>query len=1028
MPPKEDIGWLDIGRQEDSCPAIINNDRLESIISQLNKPEEKYPSVCAYLGGRFKDHVLQRIYPWNNIKRHVSNYRLRLRSDIASLGCRQPILFVDGDIGQNNRKSPLKRLSAGVGHPVLWECGSVQDVLVVLWARLVFLFTDVICIFLSDFPDHEKILELLTVFSKARSGYPVLAKLLPRLLLISEGRRDDGRGNTPAFTLHQTLHGPEYTSVFESFSGITTIHLEGTTLSDTARCEPLRALVGRELDAMRSVRQRQRVQPNGKHLVDLFQAAFQHILVDPDIPFDLIRVTRAIYTVSPHIKQNLVHYFDVCNKAGVHGPQVAPTIASAVLMDNYVPGMLMLDPRMVFRTFYRSAILEAYNDRASYWPDLPSHDQASGVESHLVGLFDTLIQTHQTAVEVRKHQLTSQSGWLCRIRSNRICVYCLFQAAQHVLGCGHTLCDRCAHIFGTPTAGLEYQFTIQGCIYCLYQRPLVASILPPTMSPSVLAIDGGGVRGVIPLEFLLLVQEHLQPCRIQDVVDLSLGTSSGGLIAIGLFIMSWDMSTCSETFDKLARRIFRTRRRSPFALLNFSCRNGSMLSNVGRWLHWLLHDSCYDAQVFDDALKSVFGENRLMFGSSRDDPRGSLQSRSKIGVVTTSISRGTEAFVIGNFNTVSEPEDKGGKCQCRSSLPTLLAHLPMWIRYSNPPATQSSSRAKCMESLEQLLQPLCNFFTPADLPGIGSFQDGGLKHNFAGEIASQISHLIWPEAIGSTRLLSLGTGVTQPEINPTPHFRHVFRDSFIRRSFDAWMSTMDTEGDWRKLKGQLNVAVRSEYHRLNVDLSGESNAIDSVESMEDYRNLVLSQPGSSRRARDAATTLLVSRFYFELKELPQNTTGPFWCRGLIRCKGSAKDLIFALTRLYPEGLTYVSGNNVVDDFNGFDELCESCGSYLRPLSFLVPHINHPADLFLQASPTKRWRLSGFPESLATFAAKQGLTSSFGHGNHGLPSRIPCSGCDALTGPSQSTTKRRRRPSSTTAGVSKKFCLAFERSD
>ncbi|CAG7958024.1 unnamed protein product [Penicillium salamii] len=315
-----------------------------------------------------------------------------------------------------------------------------------------------------------------------------------------------------------------------------------------------------------------------------------------------------------------------------------------------------------------------------------------------------------------------------------------------------------------------------------------------------------------------------------------------------------------------------------------------------------------------------------------------------------------------------------------------------------------------------------SFFTPADLPGIGSFQDGGLKHNFAGEIASQVSRQIWPEAIGSTRLLSLGTGVAKPEVDPTPHFRHIFRDSFLRRGFDAWMSTLDTEGDWRKLKGQLNVAVRSDYHRLNVELNGTPNTIDSVETMDDYRNLVLGQPGNSRRARQAATTLLVSRFFFELTELPENTAAPFWCRGSIRCKGSARDVIMALTRLYPEGLTYVSGKNMVDSFHGLDDLCVSCGSYLRPLSFMVHHFNHPVDLFLQASPTHRWRLSGFPESLANFAAKQGLTSSFGHSSHGIPGRIACGGCETLSGSSQ--TKRRKRGSTQSRGGSKKVCLTL----
>lgn len=47
------------------------------------------------------------------------------------------------------------------------------------------------------------------------------------------------------------------------------------------------------------------------------------------------------------------------------------------------------------------------------------------------------------------------------------------------------------------------------------------------MDPTTVAIDGGGVRGVIPLEFLILVQEQLGECRLQDLVDLAIGTSSG---------------------------------------------------------------------------------------------------------------------------------------------------------------------------------------------------------------------------------------------------------------------------------------------------------------------------------------------------------------------------------------------------------------------------------------------------------------------------------------------------------------------
>ena len=51
-------------------------------------------------------------------------------------------------------------------------------------------------------------------------------------------------------------------------------------------------------------------------------------------------------------------------------------------------------------------------------------------------------------------------------------------------------------------------------------------------------------------------------------------------------------------------------------------------------------------------------------------------------------------------------------------------------------------------------------------------------------------------------MLSLGTGVAEASDDQTPHFQNVFRDSFVWQGFDAWMSTMDTESDWKRYKNQ----------------------------------------------------------------------------------------------------------------------------------------------------------------------------------------------------------------------------------
>ena len=58
---------------------------------------------------------------------------------------------------------------------------------------------------------------------------------------------------------------------------------------------------------------------------------------------------------------------------------------------------------------------------------------------------------------------------------------------------------------------------------------------PPTAGVRILCIDGGGIRGVIPLEFLGLLQGDIGPeCPIQDFFDMAFGTSSGNCIHISV--------------------------------------------------------------------------------------------------------------------------------------------------------------------------------------------------------------------------------------------------------------------------------------------------------------------------------------------------------------------------------------------------------------------------------------------------------------------------------------------------------------
>ena len=56
----------------------------------------------------------------------------------------------------------------------------------------------------------------------------------------------------------------------------------------------------------------------------------------------------------------------------------------------------------------------------------------------------------------------------------------------------------------------------------------------------VLAIDGGGIRGIFPATVLVDLERRLAPRRVADAFDLIVGTSTGGIIALGLTVPDGD--------------------------------------------------------------------------------------------------------------------------------------------------------------------------------------------------------------------------------------------------------------------------------------------------------------------------------------------------------------------------------------------------------------------------------------------------------------------------------------------------------
>lgn len=111
----------------------------------------------------------------------------------------------------------------------------------------------------------------------------------------------------------------------------------------------------------------------------------------------------------------------------------------------------------------------------------------------------------------------------------------------------------------------------------------------------ILCIDGGGILGTFPAAFLAALEQHLQGRSIGSYFDLIAGTSTGGIIAIGL-AMGLRASELLELYEQRGPEIF-AQGRGPVADFILA------KLRLGRWMVMNKHDSRFLRTVLEHTLR-----------------------------------------------------------------------------------------------------------------------------------------------------------------------------------------------------------------------------------------------------------------------------------------------------------------------------------------------------------------------------------------------------------------------------------------
>jgi hypothetical protein len=138
--------------------------------------------------------------------------------------------------------------------------------------------------------------------------------------------------------------------------------------------------------------------------------------------------------------------------------------------------------------------------------------------------------TDTSVVSQHLQCLLDLQRYLKPLRSHKTCLCCLLRAPEKVFSCGHSICDTCVRAFGQRNSEERNSFSFSRCILCDGQNNKAEiSLTPFTAGVRLLSLDGGGVRGVIPLVFLQHLEESLSGFQVpfRDFFDFVCGTSAG---------------------------------------------------------------------------------------------------------------------------------------------------------------------------------------------------------------------------------------------------------------------------------------------------------------------------------------------------------------------------------------------------------------------------------------------------------------------------------------------------------------------
>jgi hypothetical protein len=225
-----------------------------------------------------------------------------------------------------------------------------------------------------------------------------------------------------------------------------------------------------------------------------------------------------------------------------------------------------------------------------------------------------------TATDLKFKQLVeSQKRLLAQIKTTRLCLSCLLAVPTEVLDCNHMLCVDCCKEIRNGN--------VIECPFCDQEGTWDHVDVPDGAGYRVLSLDGGGVRGVVSSLMMQRLEEMLR-IPIRHLFDLIVGTSAGGINALGYGISLKSGAEMTLTFQELSKFAYKKTFSISSKLLQF------------------FFGSTYLRKPLRDALEGFVG-NKPILGSTQ---------MPRVAVLSAELSDGKPKKVLfASYNSATTP-------------------------------------------------------------------------------------------------------------------------------------------------------------------------------------------------------------------------------------------------------------------------------------------------------------------------------------------------------------------------------------